>query len=348
MVFGDVGPGRFIQRSGGFAHPLPEAFGDAVEERSFLNLPNSVIATVLRENLRDGFGAFHSGPIDDELESVIDFGEIARSPGRGFQNGRAAHAPVRNEKRSGGLEFADPDGGVGDGDAHEIGEPAVLDFKGEERWYGGLHRVAHRLDREAGLLAPDASGGDEDVAGVVNFAGRGFDLKALLDFSNFRSSAMGPPTGAVLTGGMGQAIDDGLRTVSHRKHPPVLFDLEFHATIFEPGYGIGSLPSMKRAHEIFLAPRITLDQLARVKAVVGDIATSATRNSDLGQNLGSAFQNKHLGHSRFRSCNCGKESRCASSDDDEVARSACVVHESLSISENSRSANLDSPRKTAL
>ena len=70
--------------------------------------------------------------------------------------------------------------------------------------------MAQGLHGQAGFLAADASGGDEEIAGAVEFAGRGFDLELSFDLSDFGRPAMCSPTHTQLAGGTGEAVDDGL------------------------------------------------------------------------------------------------------------------------------------------
>ena len=49
------------------------------------------------------------------------------------------------------------------GHSHQAIEARIVDFEGEERRDRGDHVMAGGLDRNAGLLAADSSGGDEEI-----------------------------------------------------------------------------------------------------------------------------------------------------------------------------------------
>lgn len=86
----------------------------------------------------------------------------------------------------------------------------------------------------------------------------------------------------------------------------------------EPRDGISRLETVERAQEIFHATWVGLHEFARVVAIVGDVATPATGDADLGENLGAALKNKDVPDTRFPGRDRPKEPGCSSSDDNEI------------------------------
>ena len=91
----------------------------------------------------EGIGA--GEPVDTEIEAVAELVEVAGAPGGELQYCGPGEAPVGDEKGAGGGELGadDAGGGLGDGEALESGDAAVVaDFKGEEGGDGGGEGVA--------------------------------------------------------------------------------------------------------------------------------------------------------------------------------------------------------------
>lgn len=74
----------------------------------------------------------------------------------------------------------------------------------------------------------------------------------------------------------------------------------------EPGDGVGGLEAVEGSHEVFLPARVALDQLARVVAIVGDITAATAGDADLGEDLGSFFEDEDFFHPGF-GCSNGSE-----------------------------------------
>ena len=104
---------------------------------------------------------------------------------------------------SSGLE-----GGIGNGDAHEIVEAGVVDLESEERGDGFAELMPEVFGWKTGAFAADASGGDEERFALVKFAVRRFDFEALVDLAHVCRAAVSSPSRSRVTSGVGQAIND--------------------------------------------------------------------------------------------------------------------------------------------
>lgn len=124
----------------------------------------------------------------------------------------------------------------------------------------------------AGVFAADSSGGNEEIFGTVEFSCVGFDFESFGDFSDVFDPAVGAPGDARIAGCVGEAVDDGFGGVCSGEHTAVVFGLELDSVALKPSDGIGWLKSVERADEVFVAAWVIFDELARVVAVVSDVA----------------------------------------------------------------------------
>lgn len=193
LISGDGGPGGVVRDLRGLAHPLPETFGDTFEKASFTHLPDSVVLAVSCENFGGGLFGFGAGPVDNDCEAVVFFGEFAGAPGGGLQNSRAAESPVGDEERAFRFQVVDFDSGMGNRDTLEIVEADVADLESKEggdRGGEGVPEIGRGL---TGVGTADSAGGDEEFFRLEGFASCGFDLEAFLDDFDFGHSTTGEP-----------------------------------------------------------------------------------------------------------------------------------------------------------
>lgn len=76
--------------------------------------------------------------------------------------------------------------------------------------------------------------------------------------------------------GLGQAVNDGLRGVGGGKHSSIRLGFKFHATRLKPVDRLRWAETCEWADEGATPARIAGGKLARVKAGVGDIATTSS------------------------------------------------------------------------
>lgn len=107
------------------------------------------------------------------------------------------------------------------------------------------------------------------------------------------------PDDAIFPGGGGESIDDGLRIIGGGEHATVGFDFEFHSLFLEPRNGVGWLEAVECPDEVFDPARIVFDKLSWIVAIVGDVASPAAGDPDLGENFRTAFQNEDVLGSGF-------------------------------------------------
>lgn len=113
LLPGEVCPGRCFGDPGGFGEALPKSAGDAFDNTAFFDFSFPVFVALFREFLLEGIRGLATGPIDFEVEVVIDFREFPGSPRRGFEGGWAAESPVGDEERALRLDFSGAERGVG-------------------------------------------------------------------------------------------------------------------------------------------------------------------------------------------------------------------------------------------
>jgi hypothetical protein len=72
-----------------------------------------------------------------------------------------------------------------------------------------------------------------------------------------------------------QAVDDGLRRIGHREHPPVGLRLQFHPALAIPLDGIGAEKPVKGFLYKMSAPRVSFYHFRDIETGMGNIAPAA-------------------------------------------------------------------------
>jgi len=85
-----------------------------------------------------------------------------------------------------------------------------------------------------------------------------------------------------LMGGLGEAFDDGLRRVGHRKHSAIRFGLQRHPARGKPGDGFFRAEPGEGSDEGFSSPWISAGKFPGIVAGVGDIAATTSRDANFG------------------------------------------------------------------
>ena len=83
---------------------------------------------------------------------------------------------------------------------------------------------------------------------------------------------------------------------------------------------------MKRADEILEPAGVITDQFTGIEAIMGDIASTSSRDPDFGENLGTFFENEHLFDSIFGGGDRAKEPGSPASNDDEIVFVGGWIH----------------------
>ena len=77
------------------------------------------------------------------------------------------------------------------------------------------------LGGQAGVLAANATGGNEKLLCAVRLAGARFDFETLFLAGDFFETAMGSPAHPSVSGGFGEAGDDCGGIIGYREHSPI-------------------------------------------------------------------------------------------------------------------------------
>jgi hypothetical protein len=93
-------------------------------------------------------------------------------------------------------------------------------------------------------------------------------------------------------GGGHQAVNDRRGVIGRREHTAVFFGLRGHAAGAEPLDRVAGLEAMERAEELTAAAGIFLHQFGRLETGMGDVATPAARDADLGEEMGGRFEER--------------------------------------------------------
>jgi len=140
-------------------------------------------------------------------------------------------------------------------------------------------------------------------------------------------AAMGAPFNSQFVCGFGKTIDDGVRVIGGRKHASIFFRFQFHPVIFKPSDRIGRLPAVKGSNKVSVSPGVIFGQVFGVETLVGHVASASSRDSYLGENLRTFFQNKSLWRTKLGSSNGSKKSCRSATDDDEIVMLFGTAHD---------------------
>lgn len=123
-----------------------------------------------------------------------------------------------------------------------------------------------------------------------------------------------------------KAIDDRIRAVGDRKHPPVSFRFQLHAEAREPLDRIGRLPAMKCREQFPSATRVVFRELSRIKTSMRNIAATTAGDFDLLQKMAAFFKqgNRAIG-SHFSKLQCGEKARSAATNHGEIKNRRMMI-----------------------
>jgi hypothetical protein len=103
--------------------------------------------------------------------------------------------------------------------------------------------------------------------------------------------APSPARNAASAGGGGhQAVDNCCGVIGDREHASIFFGFRGHATPSEPFNRVAGLESVEGPEQLASAARVFLHQFGRLEAGVRDVAASAARDADLGEQVRSGFE----------------------------------------------------------
>jgi hypothetical protein len=124
-----------------------------------------------------------------------------------------------------------------------------------------------------------------------------------------------------------QAIHDGGRIISHRKHASIGLGFQGHPFGFKPVHGILGLKPAKRASEGFIPSRVGLNQQGGVKAGMGDVTAPTPRNPHFCQKVWPGFEegNAAVGV-RPRTGNRPKKARGTAANNNHLQGGYCLLN----------------------
>ncbi len=183
-------------------------------------------------------------------------------------------------------------------DALEPDETRVGDVKGEQRRHRRLDGVAEPLRDDVPDRALVAPGGDEHAVEarrrIVGELGLKTTAVPLLgqDVAHAHAGEQLHPGGV---GGGAQRGDDGAGVVGDGKHTPVDLGLQLDPARGEPGNRLARAEAREGPEQLATAARVAFDQLARLGARVGDVATPAAGDAHLGERVRGRLVEAHAG-----------------------------------------------------
>ena len=219
-----------------------------------------------------------------------------------------------------GVGGEDLDGGVGDGEAREVGEAGVGDFEGEEGGGGVFDAVAEAGGEVGADGVAGAAESEEEAAGGEGLVGGEVEVESAVGSEGGGvEGGVGADDDAGVFGGREEAVDDALGGVGLGEDAAVGFDFEGDAAVFEPGHGVGGAPVVEGADELFGASGVELGEGAGVEAGVGDVAAAAAGDFDFAEDVAGFFEDEDAGAGAgFGEGDGAEEAGGAAACDDEV------------------------------
>ena len=202
----------------------------------------------------------------------------------------------------------------------QILQPGIRNLEGEQRRCGFLSAMSEHLRQVGSKAVSRPSQSQQQFLATHSLTTAQPQLKSrLTQTSHLLESGGCSHHNARVTHPTHEAVNDALRTVGLRKHPPVLFDLQGHSTTFKPRHGLRRTPMMKRPDQLFRPTRIELHQRLRIKAGMRHVAATTAGNPHLAQHLTAFLQDQHpRPRHRLRECDRPKEPRRSAARDDEI------------------------------
>ena len=121
----------------------------------------------------------------------------------------------------------------------------------------------------------------------------------------------------------GETIDDGRRAVGGGKHAAVGLGFEGDPLFLEPSDGVSGIKAGKGAVEAAVPAWVVFDQLARIEAIVSDVAAPSSRDAHFGEYFFGFLEDENALQSVLRSCDGTIEACGSSSDHDQLVMVFC-------------------------
>lgn len=120
---------------------------------------------------------------------------------------------------------------------------------------------------------------DNEFVGGAGGARKRFDSATRSDFD------------AQLKRSLRKTLNDCFGRIGGRKHSAVIFSLQLHSSLFEPGYGIFCAELREKLFEETVPSWVVFGKKARLRRFMGDVAAASSRNPDFIEDGSVFFEN---------------------------------------------------------
>ncbi len=259
-----------------------EFFPQAARQRREGSIDNESRGLGLASGLElggDRFGALVRQPIELEGKLISEAVQRSCPPGREPKDHRAAHTPMGNEQGPAFLQF-----GVRhrcldrfDRNPGQLPQPGRGNVKCEERRDGRFQRMAER-DGQVSRSQPAAPARrqEQPITNECFPIGEPKFKTSLRTPDDSLEAAVCQQFYPRPPGLAQQAINDGLRGITEREHPPILLGLQLYPSRFKPRDRVPGLKDLERTQQRVRSAWIPDGKLSHLETGMSDVTASTS------------------------------------------------------------------------